>query len=160
MEKEFIRKAVDLYSDTVLRVAHHYVRSRTDAEDIMQDVFMALLDRSQDAWGDEEHVKAWLIRVAINKSKDYLKSTKRRTVELKDVYSYTLDKEEYGVLDKVRLLPPVERNLIYLFYFESYSAEEIAVVLKMKPGTVYVKLARARNKLKDILEGDKIHGRL
>ena len=152
MDKEFIRKVVDLYSDTILRIAFHYTRSKSDAEDIMQDVFMTLIKRPQNFNEDEEHTKAWLIRVATNKGKDYLKASNRRTVELKDIYSYSLDKEESAVLEKVWMLPPFDRNLIYLYYFEHYSAGEIAEMLKTKVNAVYARLKRARGKLKDILE--------
>jgi len=150
VDKEFIRKTVDLYADTVLRVAFHYTRNRTDAEDIMQEVFLALIKQPQ--FSEQEHIKAWLIRVAINKGKDFLKSSKRKTAELLDVYSYNFEQEESEILQRVKMLPPFDRNLIYLYYFENYSVGEIAKILKTKEGTVYVRLKRARYKLKDILE--------
>jgi len=117
----------------------------------MQDVFLALMKRPEGLSGDAEHLKAWLIRVAINKGKDFRKSSKRKAVELKDVYAYSLDKEESDVMHRIRLLPPFDRSIIYLYYYESYSVEEIAQNLKVKAGTVYVRLKRAREKLKDLL---------
>ena len=113
---------------------------------------MALMKRPEGFGGDESHLKAWLIRVAINKGKDFRKSSKRKTAELKDIYSYNLEKEESEVMHRVRALPPPDRSLIYLYYFENYSVEEIAQNLKIKAGTIYVRLKRAREKLKDLLE--------
>ena len=154
-DNDYIQKAVDRYSDTILRVAFQYTRSRHDAEDIMQDVFISMLKQPSEFESDS-HLKAWLIRVTINKSKDFVKSSKRKTVELLDIYSYNFEPEEASILTMMQKLSPFDRNIIYLFYFENYSAKEIADILKVKEGLVFVRMSRARQKLKILLENQEI----
>ena len=74
--EKFITEAVEKYSDTVFRVAFQYTGNRCDAEDIVQDVFVKLLDKRPPLVG--EPLKAWLIRVTINRSKDVLRALARR----------------------------------------------------------------------------------
>ena len=70
---EFIKKAIEDYTQTVLKIAFSYTKNTSDAEDIAQDVFYALL-REEKVFSSENHLKAWLVRVTINKSKNYVKS--------------------------------------------------------------------------------------
>ena len=147
---ELINKVVDQYADTIIRIAFQYTKNRTDAEDITQDVFISLM--KQPPFKTEEHLKAWLIRVTINKSKDYLRATKRRNTLPLDNFADILSKEEKLALDELNELPDKDHDLIYLFYFEEYTSKEIAKILGIEEVTIRKRLSRARGKLKKLLE--------
>lgn len=151
---EFIRKVIATYSDTIYRVSYQYVRNRADAEDVLQDVFLALLDAlHRNDFESDEHMKAWLIRVAINKSINVAKSNARRrkkeaAEEFAQPDSQYLDLE--SVLQK---LPSEDREIVYLHYYEGYSAGEIAEMIGKNETAVFKRLSRSRKKLKSYLEG-------
>ena len=116
------------YRDNLFAAAFHICRDRADADDIVQETFLQyhLADKHFD---DEQHIKAWLIRVAINRAKNLNRSFWRRaSVPLED-YRETLHFEtpESGELfDAVMRLPEKYRIVIHLFYYEDYSVREIA----------------------------------
>ena len=151
--------AIDTYSNMVLRICGVYLKNDADAEDIFQTVFLryALRDRGFDT---PEHEKAWLIRVTVNACKDLLKSFfHSRTVPLTELPAYLsqLAPERLAVMEAVWALPKQYREVIYLHYYEGYTAPEIAGILKKNPNTVYTHLARAKAQLRDALGGE-IHG--
>ena len=99
----------------------------------------------------DAHEKAWLIRVSINACQDLLKSFFRRRVRsIEEVTTepFYLQEEDKGLLDAVFRLAPKYRNTIYLFYYEGYTAVEIAGILKRSENTIYTWLDRARKELK------------
>ena len=147
---EFIKKAIEDYTQTVLKIAFSYTKNTSDAEDIAQDVFYALL-REEKVFSSENHLKAWLVRVTINKSKNYVKSTwfsKRNEMpeELVD-----MPKENSDILYAVFSLKEKYRIPIHLFYYEGYSIREIAEILKIPTATVGTRLKRGREQLKKLL---------
>ena len=128
------------------------------AEDIFQNVFLkyALRDRPFES---AEHEKAWFIRVTVNACKDLLKSFFRsKTLSLDQLPEYLarLEPERLAVLEAVWSLPKNYREVIYLHYYEGYTAPEIAGILKKNPNTVYTHLARARAMLRETLGGELI----
>ncbi|WP_074017529.1 RNA polymerase sigma factor [Anaeromassilibacillus senegalensis] len=140
------------YSAMVLRVAFANVKNMQDAQDIAQDVFLSVLTK-QPQFESEEHEKAWLIRVTINRCRNHAKSFwNKRTEGLSEDLSY-MPKEETGVLEEVLKLPKNYRNAIHLYYYEGYSINEIADLLHKKPATVGTWLARGRTALKSALKG-------
>ncbi len=148
---DIAERAVREYSRTVLKIAFSYTKNVSDAEDIAQEVFLALL-REKKPFSTEEHLKSWLIRVTINKCKNYVNSgwfSKRG--EMPDDLSY-LAKEDSDVLTAVLSLNIKYRIPIHLFYYEDYSIREIAKILKIPEATVGTRLRRGREKLKDLLE--------
>lgn len=147
---EIVQKAVEKYSRTVLKIAFTYTKNVSDAEDIAQDVFLALFREKKD-FRSEEHLKAWLIRVAVNKSKNHVKSSwfaKRK--EMPEDLSY-LPEEYNDILQAVLSLDEKYRLPIHLFYYEGYSIREIAQILKMPSATVGTRLKRGREQLKALL---------
>lgn len=149
---ESVRYAVETYHSSIIRVAFTYVKNISDAEDIAQDVFLALLEKNP-VFENEEHKKAWLIRVAINKAKDYFKSHWfRNRTTLSEEVSY-LPEEESGVLSAVMELDKKYRIPVHLYYYEGYSIEETAKILNSKLATIGTRLARARKILKEKLGG-------
>lgn len=154
-EKEAVR-AIEAYSDTVRRICMLHLKSYSDTEDIFQTVFLKYLTYRGDFQSDE-HEKAWFIRVTVNACKDNLKSFFRsRTIsleELKDVSSEVT--ESHGeVLSAVLSLPQKYKDVVYLHYYEGYTAVEIGRILKKNENTVYTLLSRAKKILKEKLAGD------
>ena len=151
--EEKVNQAIERYADTVRRICMVHLKNESDTEDIFQTVFLkyALFPR---AFQSGEHEKAWMIRVTINACRDLLKSVFRsRTVSL-DVLAEQpgeLDEEHREVLEAVLDLPPKYKNVVYLHYYEGYTAAEIGQILKKNVNSVYTLLTRARKLLKEKL---------
>jgi RNA polymerase sigma factor (sigma-70 family) len=142
-----IHYAIDTHANNIIKIAFTYVKNLADAEDIAQDTFLAYLLNKPDFQSDE-HEKAWLIRVAINKCKNFLQTTwYRKTGALPDDLAY-LPREESDLLQYVFALDVKYRMPIHLHYFEGYSIAEIAAILRTNPSTIGTRLARGRKILK------------
>ena len=159
--EEEASRAIDLYGDTVKRICMIHLKNYSDTEDIFQTVFLKYVLHAPD-FDSSEHEKAWIIRVTINACKDLLKSFfKSRTLPLDSV---TEKAEEPGldhsdVLEAVLSLPRKYKDVIYLYYYEEYSAAEIGSILHKNVNTVYTLLNRGRQALKTRLEEVGEHGR-
>lgn len=153
---DYIEKCFSAHANMIYRLAYARTKNKHDADDILQEVFIRFMT-SNTRFNDEEHMKAWFIRVTINCSNTYLKSSwQRRIVAMEEVkdYKHAIYIEEkgdlyYAVLD----LPIKQRTVIHLFYNEDYSTKEIAEFLDMKEGTVRSLLSRARSTLRKKLQG-------
>lgn len=151
-----VRRAIERYSNTVNRICMTHLKNYHDTEDIFQTVFLKYALNSVE-FENDEHEKAWIIRVTINACKDLLKSFFRnRTVPLDEIILKTEDdyNEHSEVLEAVLSLPQKYRTVVYLHYYEGYTAVEIAKMLNKNENTVYTHLTRAKKMLKDILGGD------
>lgn len=155
-------RAIRLYADTV-RICFMYLKNYHDVEDVFQEVFLKYLLHDA-SFKSGAHEKAWLIRVAINACKDTLKSFFRKKVTSIDAITaepFYISENHHDVLDAVLKLPDNYKNAVYLFYYEGYSAVEIAKILHKKENTVYTWLSRAKEKLSAMLGGaplkNKIH---
>ncbi len=152
----YIQYVLDTYSQTLIRLCYTYVRNICDAEDITQDVLVSLLKRGK-GFESAEHEKAWLLRTAINKSKNHLKSGwVKRTVPLNETDNPEIDdsmSEKNQVMEAVLSLPEKHRTVIHLFYYNGYSIKEISEIVGKKPATVGTLLARGRTLLKNMMIG-------
>ncbi len=149
-------RAVEKYADTVRRVCFMHLKNKSDIEDVFQEVFLKYI-LHDDPFESEEHEKAWIIRVTINACKDVFKSFFRRNVcSLEEIETepYYIQEENRFILDSVLKLPDHYKNVIYLFYYEGYSAVEIAKILNKRENTIYTWLSRAKSKLKEELGGE------
>lgn len=158
----FLRQAMADWGDAVYRLALGQTRSRADAEDVYQDVFLRLLD-SGTAFESPEHLKAWLLRVTVNRCRDLARSGwKRRTVALDPEWdapdSPARDDEDAAVWDAVGQLPEQQRTAVHLHYVEGYSTEEIASALDCRPATARTWLFRARARIRELMEADAAEG--
>lgn len=149
-------EAIQRYGDTVRRLCMVHLKNYADTEDIFQTVFLkyALTSVSFDS---DEHEKAWLIRVTLNACKDLLKSIFRsRTVSLEELVEQPaqLSADHREVLEAVLSLPARYRDVVYLHYYEEYTAPEIARILGKNVNTVYTRLTRAKGLLREKLGGD------
>ena len=151
-----VQDIVQTYSDTLIRIAVQQTKNMSEAEDIVQEVYMTLM-RQKKPFDSEEHLKAWLIKVTFNKCKDYFKSSRvKKTIPITEEMTF-IAKEEQIVLPEIFQLEETERAIVYLHYYEGYTTAEIANLLEMKGNTVGSKLRRVRMKLKTILEeGSKV----
>ena len=141
---------VEQYRTMVFRLAFSYLNNSQDADDVAQETFLKLYLSDED-FKSSENVKAWLIRVTINNSKNLLRSVwrKRRTDIDEDMKSES--KEEYQLLSVISRLKPDYRIVIHLFYYEDYSVKEISEILNISSSAVRTRLTRARNQLKKML---------
>lgn len=148
-------RAIEQYADMVRRICMIHLKNYEDAEDIFQTVFLKYVLRSE-PFDSPEHEKAWIIRITVNACRDLLKSFFRsRTVALDQLIEKPQDMPEdhSDILEAVLELPARFRDVVYLHYYEGYSAPEIGRILKKNTNTVYTLLARARQLLKTRLEG-------
>jgi len=151
--KGYIHYLIETYSDMMIRISYSYMKNLSDAEDITQEVFIKLLEKRPN-FKNETHEKSWLIRVAINLSKDKLKSSYfKNTTSLEDDFVDTTQ-EDNDVIQAVLNLPVKYRSIVFLYYYENYSISEISNILNIKESTVGSQLSRGRKLLKSILKED------
>lgn len=151
-----VNRAIEQYSDMIRRICLYHLKNGTDTEDVFQTVFLKYL-LYDGAFHDAEHEKAWLIRVAINACKDHMRSLFRHhAVSLEELTEEAADipPQHFEVLEAVLALPAKYKDVIYLHYFEGYSAAETGRILGKKENTVYSLLSRGRALLKETLGGD------
>ena len=140
------------YMDTIFRVAYGYLRSRSDADDVTQDVLIQLY-KTDTVFENDAHIRHWLIRVTINRCKNVFRSPWHRVENIADYEnSLQFDAPECRELfDAVMALDKRYRVPVLLYYYEGYSQKEIAEMLSVPEETVRTRLFRARGKLKTTL---------
>ena len=151
-----VNRAIERYSDTVRRLCMIHLKNHADTEDIFQTVFLKYV-LSSVSFESEEHEKAWFIRVTINACKDLLKSFFRtRTVPLEEVLEQPelLPPDHREVLEAVISLPAKYRQVVYLHYYEDYTAPQISRILDKNVNTIYTLLTRSKQLLRERLGGD------
>lgn len=154
-----IDRAINQYADMVLKICMVHLKNKADTEDIFQNVFLKYATY-KGTFDDSEHEKAWLIRVTVNACKDLLKSFFHRNVisieDIQGLLAAPLPQEKGEVLEVVMSLPEKYKDVVYLYYYEGYSAVEISRLLKKNVNTIYTRLSRAKEILKEKLGGDEI----
>ena len=156
MTEGFLCNAMAAYGGAVYRLALCRTQSVPDAEDVYQDVFLRLLDQEAEGW-DDERLKAWLLRTAMNRCADLHRFRLRRPVlplEAVPDLARPVDGRAEELWDAVARLPEKLRTVVHLHYAEGYSTEEIAGLLGIPAATVRTRLRRGRLKLKDRLGGN------
>ena len=133
------------YAGMLYRLAYARTGSRADAEDVMQEVFVRLL-RARPEFRDEEHAKAWLLRVGARCAADVLRAPWRRREGPLD--------DALPAPEPVLARPPQYRMAVHLYYYEELSVAEIAAVLGKSEGAVKSRLFRARALLRRYLKED------
>ncbi len=142
------------YADAILRLSYTYLKNTQDAQDVCQTVFVKLLTEPRD-FQSPAHERAYILRMAANACKDLLKSPWRQRIRpLEDGLQVPAPEAEEGsVLSAVNTLPPHYRAVIYLHYYEGYTAAETGEILGVPTATVHTRLARGRAKLKALIGG-------
>lgn len=153
---EDVNRVVEEYADMVQRICFVHLKNHDDTEDVFQNVFLKYL-LYEGSFENGEHEKAWFIRVTINACTDWLRKLSHRKylpLEIIAEESEIQDSSSGEILEAVLQLPEKYRNVIYLFYYEEYTAVEIAKILGRKENTVYTWLSRAKEILRRQLGGE------
>ena len=143
--RQTIQELVERYQNSLYAVAFNVCKNQQDAEDAVQDTFLQYYN-SKKEFESEQHIRAWLIRVAINKAKNMNLSFWRKNKTSLEDYMETL------VFETVMGLPEKYRIVIHLFYYEDYSVREIGEILKISESNVKVRLSRGRILLRETLK--------
>ena len=152
-----VNRAIEKYADMIRRICLIHLQNSADTEDIFQAVFLKYVLRSV-PFESEEHEKAWLIRVTINACRDLRRSFfKSRTVSLEDLIEMPAPmlQSNREVLEAVLSLPKKYKDVVYLHYYEGYTAAEIGEILGKNVNTIYTLMTRSKKLLKEKLEGDE-----
>jgi RNA polymerase sigma factor (sigma-70 family) len=154
-EEDKVTKLLEKYANMVRRICFLYLQNQSDGEDVFQEVFFKLITCEKE-FESEEYKKAWICRVTINYCKDLCKSFYRtRICSIDDVELPFEDKIETDVLEAVLSLPPKLKDVVYLSYYQNYTAPEISQILNQSESTVYSHLHRAKRLLRKKLGGYK-----
>lgn len=152
-----IDRVINKYARTVYKLAFARTRNKIEAEDIFQEVFLRYI-RKRPVFENDEHAKAWFIRVTINCSKSFWsKYFRRRDTEPFDENIPVEQGLDYDLEYFLLKLPEDYRIVIHLFYYERMSTSQISILLNKKESTIRMQLTRARRLLKNIMEGDRFH---
>lgn len=140
----------------LFKICMIYLGNKADAEEALQESFIKLIYKSPQ-FSDDEHEKAWLIRIAVNVCKDMLRSIwHKRVVKMEDIEEYYEMTNEIYTMEEIIKLPSKYKDVIYLYYFEDYSVKHISEILKISESAVKMRLKRGRDILKIELEGEKL----
>ena len=147
-------QVVRKYAQSVTSACMEQLNNLDDSEDCFQNTFLKLYRKSPD-FHDESHLKAWLLRVAINECKNCIRDN-RRLLPLEPFMNKPAPstEDESDMSWALMKLEPKYRDVIYLYYHERCKVEEIAKILGKNPNTVKTLLKRGREKLKVIYGGD------
>ncbi len=154
MDTKEYERLVTLYLDCIYRIALNGCKNDMDAEDVVQNTFMKLLEK-EECFADDEQAKFWLIRVAMNECKSLWRTSwKRKVTSMEDLSAEPafVMPERSELYYAVRELPVKYRQVVHLYYFEDYSVREIAGIMKLSETAVQNRLLRARQKLKEKLK--------
>lgn len=160
--QERIARAYDLYGAQLYRVAYSLLQSRESAEDAVQDTFARYMTYDK-PFRDEEHEKAWLIRVTINRCRDLQRAgSVREYTPLEDLLHHPGQpdngwQEGQPVLRAVLALPEKYRTVLVLHGLEGQPVEVIASELHITASAVKMRLKRGREMLQLALAKEDIH---
>lgn len=149
-----VEMLVERYHQNLFAVAFNVCKNREDAEEVVQDAFIQYHLKRLD-FQSEEHIRAWLIRVTINKAKNAARTfwRRHRTSLEETMAALTFDDQESERLfEAVMALPQKYRIVVHLFYYEDYSVHEMAELLSLSESNVKTRLSRARAMLRDTLK--------
>ena len=170
-----IEKIMDDYGDGVKRLVYTYVKNEADTDDVTQEVFLTIYQKL-DSYKGESSFKSWLYAIAINESKDHLRSWKYRSERLIEKLKETShtwgayherenplnhilkQSESEELFSELMNLSLKYREVLILYYFKELSTKEIAYALNLKEATIRTRLSRGREKLKSIVQGGKTNG--
>ena len=149
-----VQQLIERYQNSLYAAAFNTCQNQMDAEDVVQETFVQYYT-SRKEFESEQHIRAWLLRVVINKARNINRTfSKKNKCSLED-YIETLtfpNSQSRDLFEEVMKLPDKYRIVIHLFYYEDYSVREIADILKLSESNVKVRLSRGRALLRDSLK--------
>ena len=149
-----VQEVMGKYKNNIYAAAFSVCADAGDAEDVVQETFIAYY-MTHKSFACEEHIRAWLLKVAVNKAKNTVSTFWRRNKMPIEDYMETLTfetEESKGLFEEVMGLPEKYRVVLHLFYYEDYSVREIAEIIKASENNVKVRLSRGRSILKEKLK--------
>ncbi len=153
-------EAYEMYADQLYRVALSTTGRREDAEDAVHDVFLKYIETTP-TFHDEQHKRAWFVRVTVNRCRDILRRHKVRAyLSMDEAGEIPASPEEFGgnrVLYFISKLPEKYRSAIVLHHLENYSVEAVSEMLGVSVSAVKMRLSRGRDALKDIMNQEEYH---
>ncbi|MCL2774974.1 MAG: RNA polymerase sigma factor [Oscillospiraceae bacterium] len=151
-----IEEIYERHVSMIYRVSFSYMKNKADTDDIVSEVFLKLL-KTDANFQNAEHEKAWLLRTAINLCKDSLKHWRRKNENIDDYANLHSETpfQTNETLQAVMKLPERYKDVIYLYYYEGYTSEEAAKILKKPHSTIRNHLHEARKLLKGVLENEE-----
>lgn len=152
--RQSLHELAAMYQDNLFAVAFNICQNTQDAEDVIQDTFVQYYTTKKE-FDNEEHIRAWLIRVAVNKAKNVTRTFWRRNkVSIEDFTEMLAFEtpESETLFETVMQLPKKYRIVIHLYYYEDYSVGEIAKILKLSESNVKTRLMRGHAKLREVLK--------
>lgn len=159
--RQSLHELAAMYQDNLFAAAFNICQNAQDAEDVIQDTFIQYHTTKKE-FENEQHIRAWLIRVAINKAKNVTRTFWRRNKVSIEDYMETLTfetPESADLFETVMQLPEKYRIVIHLYYYEDYAVSEIADILKLSASNVKTRLSRGRAMLRKELEGEWVDDR-
>jgi len=152
--RQTVQELATLYQRNLFTMAFNICKNAQDAEDIVQDTFVQYYTTKKE-FESEQHIRAWLMRVAVNKAKNVTRTFWRRNKVSIEDYMETLifeTPEAENLFETVMHLPEKYRIVIHLYYYEDYAVREIADILKLSESNVKIRLSRGRALLKEALK--------
>jgi len=170
-EKDFLLEKIMIdFGNELVRLAFYYVKDTETAKDMVQNTFIKCY-KNLESFRFDAKIKTWLYRITINECKDYLKSWNYKMVQVKSFINETTKSiipstektviEKYNneeIKDTIFSLPKMYREVVYLYYYDSLTLEEIANVLDIPVNTVKTRLRRAKQRLESMLKEAEVNG--
>lgn len=154
--EEEITELVEKYGSLIFRISYCILCNFQDAEDAVQETFLKYLTKSPE-FNDEEHRKAWLIKVTANVSKNMLMFRLRReTANIEDFENIGITENDYETFELIMNLPAKYKIVMTLYYVEGYKSKEIAEIIDINEDTVRKRLQKGRELLKKEFEKEQL----
>ncbi len=156
MSEKEIRELVDKYSSLIFRISYCILSNAEDAKDVVQDTFLKYITKAPE-FNDEEHRKAWLIKVSTNISKNMLMfHLRRETQSLDDIENIGICEDDFETFELIMNLPTKFKIVMTLYYVEGYRSKEIAEIIGISEEAVRKRLQKGRELLRIEIEKEQL----
>jgi RNA polymerase sigma-70 factor, ECF subfamily len=153
--------AMNVHGEKLMRLAYTYVKDKYIAENILQDVFLNAFEK-QHQFQDKSSYETYLYRITVNRCKGYLKSWSfkrlfftehipERNMSTSTEEMFIRFEEDFELGEQILSLPIKYREVIIFYFYFNYSVSEMSSTLKLSERTIYTRLRRARERLKNNL---------
>lgn len=143
---------MNTYGNMLFRLCLVTLGNESDAQDALQETFIKYMQKAPD-FKNDEHKKAWLLKVATNQCKDIFRFRKRHhIVNLDEIKEYMEESSDHGILDVLMTLPDKFRLVLFLYYVEEYDVQAIAIMIGKTSSAVKMRLQKGRKLLKEAYE--------
>ena len=152
ISEEEIREVIDKYSSMIFRISYCILSNSEDAKDVVQETILKYITKKPD-FNDENHQKAWLIKVATNISKNMLRfRIKNQSISLSDIENFGISENNLETFELIMSLPTKHKIVMSLYYVEGYHCKEIAELISINEEAVRKRLQKGRELLKKEIE--------